>query len=141
MSTNCCPVCGAVGKASLAVLIHCLALTKLLNFVPVAVIYIVVVVLVLELVLVELDVLELVLVVLVDELVLVEVLVVVEVLVKTTPNQLLPDQAHHPCPVVSQYSSPITGSVGGAANGLTYPIKFVKCVPLCLSGIILLLLY
>ena len=126
----------------MAVLIHCLALTKLLNFVPVAVIYIVVVVLVVVLVLVDVDVLVLVDVVLVELVVLVLVLVLVEVLVKFAPSQLSPLQVHHPCPVVSQYSSPITGSVGGAANGLTYPIKFVKCVPLCLSGIsIPLLLY
>ena len=83
----------------------------------------------------------LVLVVLVELDVLVEVLVLELVLVKAVPNQLFPLQVYQPWFTVSQNSSPITGSDGVEANGLTYPIIFEICVPLCLSGIILLLLY
>ena len=92
---------------------------------------------VLVLVDVEVDVLVDVDVVVVDVLVLVEVevLVLVLVVVNVVQSQLFPLHLHHAFCNVSQYSSPISGFVGGTDAIFIFPSMLVACV------IILLWLY
>lgn len=73
----------------------------------------------------------------VDVVILVEVDVVVHV---PAPIQLLPDQKYQQSAVVSKYSSPTSGLVGGEDSVLTLPVIFAICVPVC-AVIRLLLLY